>query len=358
MSGNNGLFDSDDEDDIQYNPEAEEEEQAPQVVTQVAPVSVPVAAPFSTSAPAPIPANLVHEEEKIQTISYPSTAPVASQLPPTPVSVPVYAPTPVPVQAPTPAPVYTPTPVPVQAPTPVPVQAPFPTSAHIPVAAPAPIPTYAPAPVEVPSSFGEAKDESLFTVSDPVNTGHVSYTVKGIDEDGEFEGSRRFNDFFHIRNSLINRWPGAFVPAIPAKKAVGNKDDRYIEHRRLFLQRFLKKIGGLPHLLNSDEFKIFSRPSGDVEKMLAMLPKMTPSALVERYKLVLHIDEFPDEFMVKQCREIINEFGAFCKKVLPTLKALRETTTKMVPTKALQNSNYKGLINSMAKFEEEALSQY
>mmetsp|Transcript_25492 Transcript_25492/g.28318 ORF Transcript_25492/g.28318 Transcript_25492/m.28318 type:complete len:107 (+) Transcript_25492:712-1032(+) len=92
--------------------------------------------------------------------------------------------------------------------------------------------------------------------------------------------------------------------------------------------------------------------------MLGMLPKMTPANLVERYKLTLHIDEFPDDFLAKQCREIINEFGAFCKKVLPTLKALKETTAKMVPTKAQQNTNYKLLIQSMAKYEEEGLSQY
>lgn len=210
----------------------------------------------------------------------------------------------------------------------------------------------------MPATPAGLEDDSVFTVTDPVNSGHISYTVRGRDEDGDFEGSRRFNDFYHLRSSLVNRWPGTFIPAVPAKKAVGNKDDRYIEHRRHFLQRFLRKVGALPHILNSDEFKIFSRPSGDIEKMLAMLPKMTPQALVERYKTVLFIDEFPDEFLVKQCREVINEFGAFCKKVLPTLKALRETTAKMVPTRAQQNANYKGLITSMVKFEEEALSQY
>ena len=339
MSGNNGLFESDDEDDIQYNPDAEEDYQIPQTVTSQAPVPTP--APITAQAPvtAQIPTSNSQEEEKIQSTSYPAPTPATSQLPPAPIPAPVQAH--VPVQPHIPAPV----PQPTSAETPIPAPTPITTNTTIPI----------PTPLPVPEVVG---DDSVFTVSDPVNTGHVSYTVKGVDEDGEFEGSRRYNDFFHIRNALVNRWPGTFVPAIPSKKAVGNKDDKYIEHRRFFLQRFLKKIGGLPHLLNSDEFKIFSRPSGDIEKILAMLPKMTPSALVERYKSVLHIDEYPDDFLVKQCREVINEFGSFCKKVLPTLKALRETTSKMVPTKAQQNSNYKGLIQSMVKFEEEALSQY
>lgn len=191
------------------------------------------------------------------------------------------------------------------------------------------------------------EETSDFSVTDPVNTGHVTYTVKGKDKDGDFEGSRRYNDFFHLRNALINRWPGTYIPNIPAKKAVGNKDDKYIEHRRHFLQRFLRKIGTLPHLLNSDEFRLFARPSGEIEKMLAMMPRITPDLIVERYKTALHVDEFPDDFLVKQCREVINEFNAFCKKILPTLKAIRENASKMVPAKAHLNANYKTLMEGM-----------
>lgn len=285
MSGKNGLFDSDDEDDVQYNPdEGDEDDEQLDTPPVTTPVTTPVPIPAPAKATPAAPSHDSHdaEEEKISTVT-------------------------------------TPTPVPV------------------------PIPK----PAAAKASTFQVEDDSVFTVSDPVNTGHVTYTVKGKDEDGEFEGSRRYNDFFHLRNSLINRWPGTFVPAIPSKKAVGNKDDKYIEHRRHFLQRFLRKLGKIPHLLNSDEFKLFARPSGEIEKMLAMMPKPTPESIVQKYKLNLHVDEFPDDFLVKQCKEVINEFGAFCKKVLPTLKAVREQTTKMVPTRAQQNANYKCLMETM-----------
>jgi hypothetical protein len=289
MSGN-GLFDSDDEDDVQYNPDEGNDEE-PLDNTPAYPAMAPT--PIPVPAPAPVyaqPSNYEEEEEK-----YPSQVPV-----------------------------------------PMPVQ-PSGTKS-IPVPQPVPV---------IPYSSADTEDEAFFTVSEPVNTGHINYTVRGRDEDGEFEGQRRYNDFHNLRNSLINRWPGTYVPAIPSKKAVGNKDDKYIEHRRHFLQRFLRKISQLPYLLNSDEFKLFARPSGDIEKMLNMLPRMTPSALVERYKTTLHIDEYPDDFLNKQCREIIGEFYSFCKKVLPTLKSLREQTAKMVPVRAQQNANYKLLVNTM-----------
>jgi hypothetical protein len=42
-------------------------------------------------------------------------------------------------------------------------------------------------------------------------------------------------------------------------------------------------------LLNSDEMKIFSRPSGDIEKMLGNLPKQSTDLLVDRFKYNLGV---------------------------------------------------------------------
>ena len=45
----------------------------------------------------------------------------------------------------------------------------------------------------------------------------VTYVIKGEDKLGTFEATRRFNDFFNLRNSLVSRWPGCYVPPIPSK---------------------------------------------------------------------------------------------------------------------------------------------
>jgi hypothetical protein len=109
----------------------------------------------------------------------------------------------------------------------------------------------------------------------------------------------------------------------------------------------LRKVGSLSHLLNSDEFRLFARPSGEIEKMLLMLPRLGPEHIIERFKKHLHIDEFPDDFLLKRCREDINEFNAFCKKIMPILKSVKENASKMVPTKSVQNENYKTLMESL-----------
>jgi sorting nexin-1/2 len=97
-----------------------------------------------------------------------------------------------------------------------------------------PVPSY-PSPVAQYS-----KDLSGYSVSDPTKGSHTTYTVRGVDMEGPFEGSRRYNDFFALRNALVLNWPGLYVPPIPPKKMTGNKDNTFVEDRLIFLDRFMK----------------------------------------------------------------------------------------------------------------------
>jgi hypothetical protein len=70
------------------------------------------------------------------------------------------------------------------------------------------------------------------------------------------------------------------MPLMPQKKAIGNKDIKFINERRFYLERFLKKMSAFDFVLNSQEFSIFARPNGDVEKMLGHVPKATTAEIV------------------------------------------------------------------------------
>jgi sorting nexin-1/2 len=43
-----------------------------------------------------------------------------------------------------------------------------------------------------------------------------------------------------MREHLVRNWPGCYVPPIPPKKMTGNKDERFVEDRLVFLDRFMK----------------------------------------------------------------------------------------------------------------------
>jgi sorting nexin-1/2 len=197
-----------------------------------------------------------------------------------------------------------------------------------------------------------------FSVSDPVKGAHVTYTVRGYDGDGPFEGAKRYNDFFHLRSALIMRWPGVYVPPIPPRKAIGNKEDKFLEERKHFLQRFLLMIGKDEHLIKSDEFRLFSRVSGEIEKSIQMLPAITPDFLLDRYKTPLKMVEGSDLEVKAEYKNIITDYSAFCKTFMKTLKYMRDSIKDFVPAADKQHSNYKEIISLLSKFEKNVLVEY
>jgi hypothetical protein len=105
----------------------------------------------------------------------------------------------------------------------------------------------------------------------------IKYTVIGNDNEGRFEIQRRYNEFLALNNALNDRWPGCYVPAIPEKQLIGDKEDGFVEERRQLLERFIRECSKYKFLTESKEFKIFSRSPGEITETLEKLPKQTPS---------------------------------------------------------------------------------
>ena len=107
----------------------------------------------------------------------------------------------------------------------------------------------------------EDEAELEFKVINPqTKSSHISYTCKGTDSQGSWEGERRYSEFFKMHEKLEARWPGIPIPQLPPKKAIGNKEVKFINERRFYLERWLKKLAAYPFMLNSKEFQCFSRP--------------------------------------------------------------------------------------------------
>jgi len=81
----------------------------------------------------------------------------------------------------------------------------------------------------------------------------------GQDSEGRFEIQRRYNEFFSLHLVLNDRWPGCYVPAIPEKQMIGDKEQGFIEERRQLLERFIRECAKYEFIIESKEFKIFSR---------------------------------------------------------------------------------------------------
>jgi len=109
----------------------------------------------------------------------------------------------------------------------------------------------------------EAQTKDKFTVSNPIkmedNAGLkigqvVKYTVTGVDQQGQFEVQRRYNEFLAVNKALNERWPGCYIPAIPEKQFIGDKDEGFVEERRQLLERFIHECSKYSFIIESAEF--------------------------------------------------------------------------------------------------------
>lgn len=80
-----------------------------------------------------------------------------------------------------------------------------------------------------------------------------------------FQGNRRYNEFYQLRELLRQSWPGIYIPNIPSKKFVGNKDVKFILERRFFLERFWLQLSRYEYLTTGEEYQVFSQPKQGLE---------------------------------------------------------------------------------------------
>lgn len=90
-------------------------------------------------------------------------------------------------------------------------------------------------------------------------------------------------------------YPGIYVPALPPKKAVGNKDIEFVIERRYFLERFFMQLSEIDYLQNTEEMKIFARPeivggNSDVDKQLIKMKAFNLIDLATFYKKIFKVE--------------------------------------------------------------------
>jgi sorting nexin-1/2 len=155
---------------------------------------------------------------------------------------------------------------------------------------------------------------------------------------------------------MLQRWPGIYVPAIPEKKVIGNKDDQFVEERRSLLERFMKEICKYDYLIYSQEFKIFAREKGDVEKVLSQLPRQTPMMILEKFKLNFKVAELGAE--VAKYKENIREFQGFVKGALLVMEHQKDQIKLMIKSTDDRYAHQKAVIQHLLAYEDANVDYY
>lgn len=195
----------------------------------------------------------------------------------------------------------------------------------------------------------------------PVEIGsHMEYLVKGKDRQGPWEGKRRFTHFYLLAEALNTRWPGVYLPRLPPKKAIGRFETLFLQDRRYYLERFLRKLGTLDYIMKADEFVIFSRPNGDIEKVFQKMTKLPTSQLIERYRRALQVNEAHYDANERKefSRQIHEVHSLATTKLLLQMKDLKKRVGRMRETKGQALQGNKRLLKFAQEYEDLNLSCY
>ena len=189
---------------------------------------------------------------------------------------------------------------------------------------------------------------------------HIVYHVQGADKQGPWDGIRRFNHFYALYEALQKRFPGLLIPKLPPKKAIGNKEVKFIYERKFYLERFLRKCARYDYLVNSEEFKVFARPGGgDLEKMLDRLVRPSTSKLIESLREITNVQERNYDFADKErYNNVVAEFSIYAKKVLLQMKAMKKSLSSFREVRLQSICNNRVLQTLFDKYEDLNMTNY
>lgn len=182
----------------------------------------------------------------------------------------------------------------------------------------------------------------------------ISYTLQGTDvQNGP---SRRYSDFFALREKLLERWPGVYIPNIPPKKAVGNTGKKYIEKRIRLLNKFCLKLSKFSFLYSSDEVILFQSYGNDVAKALEKSQKIKLPEMLEQYKSAFSSYDESYDLILGKSKMV--EFTAFLKKTLKNLKTFHDVVSACVEKRDKEIGQYIELMHQMEDYEKSVLMEF
>jgi len=205
----------------------------------------------------------------------------------------------------------------------------------------------------------ENEEEQPLFVSDPVFnkegvTGFTSYTLQGSKIPEPL--SRRYRDFDALRKKFVERWPGVFVPNIPHKKTVGNKDKEIVGMRIEMINRFLKKLSKIDYLYNSDEMELFLQNSSNIPKTLDSIKESTYEELLRKYSNVF--TDYDDNFDTTAGKQMQDEFAKKLAQNYPRLRNFRSFIYAEKERFKEEQKNYLAVINSLSFYEKEIINTF
>ena len=187
---------------------------------------------------------------------------------------------------------------------------------------------------ELSASSKSSSRELAISVENPIlissgwlgSTSYYQYTIITRSSGKVFQVKRRFSDMDWMHNQLVAKYKGFIIPTRPDKKLIKNTDEKFIEERRLQMEKYLNIIAKHPILCLSQAFTIFTQTATDkLEK-----EKLKAEAC-EEYQEYRSIEDTVDKVFAM----IQNKFQIILsQKILPFSREMSEIEEKLIKLEA------------------------
>jgi hypothetical protein len=183
---------------------------------------------------------------------------------------------------------------------------------------------------------------------------HIEYSMGGQDLGDPV--TRRYSDFYSLREKLVERWPGVYIPNIPGKKVIKNTETKTINMRMRLINRFLDKLSKIKYLYNSEETQLIKANTSDCAKNIEKLKKLSYLEKLERYQ-----SAFPDyyeNYDVILGKGKVNDFLQFAKATQTNLNNFSKAIQNALVKRELEKLKYIELLSSIQEYEKYNIMEY
>ncbi|KAM3146832.1 hypothetical protein pb186bvf_000986 [Paramecium bursaria] len=188
---------------------------------------------------------------------------------------------------------------------------------------------------------------------------HTLYNIKGKDNNGVIDVQRRFKDFVALREILVHKWPGCYIPGLPGRKLFQGTDIKMVNSRQKFLNSFCQKLSTLPHLFYSQEVnEIFLRSKEkDIYKILEQIPKPIATEIIQRYQR--HFGSLQGKDIDVVLQKKVEDFVDNVRKNQQSLKLAKKYVKETVQSQEALNKQLDTIMNtSIPEYEKSYTSMY
>lgn len=188
--------------------------------------------------------------------------------------------------------------------------------------------------------------------------GHHVYKIQGNYKGADFDITRRYREFYALRATLRKRWIGFYVPGIPPKKPIGNKEESLVHERWYLFNRFMQELSQIKHLWESDEVEAFIRPKLDVEKSLGLMGRLSTENMVKR--LIEHsgVDYLAAVSSTAKYKDQLREFIGSSKEIFKFLESFKNFAKKLEQIRKLKLLAHCKFGGFLSKYEESTVAVY